>query len=398
MSGLPGKEAVSERAQRRKACFRGQNPTWHDGPDGVSVDMMAREPEGTMALTGDDSPFARLSALTRIMNVGLLVLDASAGLDFANPLACGLLGCANEKELKERWHDVKPLLGLDRDLPQTAKPRATTADLPAPDKTRFLRLETHALHEESGTAYLVFIKDREAINALETELLLASQMRAQIQLYGAYAHDLRSPLNAMQITLELLTDALAGGNAGADTQRYIAVLKEELTRFNRTLGAMLSRSVPSLNAAPEAFDLRGMVDEVASLLRTQAMRHRVDLQLHLPEREASVRGHRDRLKQALINVALNGLEAMPGGGRLRISLALKDTSADIVVQDDGPGIPRELLEEIYQIYFTIKKTGSRLGLYVARLVLESHGGDIRTMNQPGGGACFILSLPLARRA
>lgn len=395
MAGLSGKEAMSEQAMRIKARSRAENPTWHNGPDRVSGDMMAREPQGTGAVAGNDSPFARLSALTRIMNVGLLVLDASAGLDFANPLACGLLGCAGENELKQRWHDMKRQLRLDQELPQTAKPRAFTANLPAPDKTRFLRLEAYALHEESCTGYLVLIKDREMINALETELLLASQMRAQVHLYGAYAHDLRAPLNAMQITLELLTDALTGANAGADSQRYIAVLKEELARLNRTLGAMLNRSVPSMNAAPEAFDLREMVDEVAALLRTQAMRHRVDLQLHLPERETPVRGHRDRLQQALINVALNGLAAMPGGGRLRISLALKDASADIVVKDDGPGIPQELLEEIYRIYFTTKKTGSGLGLYVARLVLESHGGEIRVMNELGGGACFILSLPLA---
>lgn len=355
--------------------------------------MMGSE-ETIRPIGQDGSPIAQFSALTRIMNVGLLLLDSSAGLEFANPLAWGLLGCDSEKELKERWSEMKPLLRLDKDLPDTAKPRGFMVNLPGQDKTRFLRLEIYVLHEESCTGYLVLIKDREMINALETELLLASQMRAQIHLYGAYAHDLRAPLNAMQITLELLADALGGAGASADSQRYIAVLKEELARLNRTLGAMLNRSVPSLKITPEEFDLRAMVDEVAALLRTQAMRHRVDLQLQLPEREAVIRGHRDRLKQALINVALNGLEAMPGGGRLRINLMVKDASADIVVKDDGPGVPQQLVDEIYQIYFTTKKTGSGMGLYVARIVLESHGGEIRMMNEPGGGACFILSLPI----
>lgn len=359
---------------------------------------MQKNKETTAAAAQSNSSFTRFSALTRIMNVGLLLLDSSADLEFANPLACGLLACADERELKDRWKQLKSQLRLEQDLPQTAKPRALTVNLPVADGTRFLRLETYALHEESCTGYLVLIKDREMINALETELLLASQMRSQVHLYGAYAHDLRAPLNAMQITLELLTDVLTGGaEVESDRQRYIAVMKEELARLNRTLSAMLNRSLPSLNAKPEEFDLRAMVDEVAALLRTQAMRHRIDLQLQLPGREVIVYGHRDRLKQALINVALNGLEAMPGGGRLRINLVVKADSAAIVVKDDGPGIPPELLEEIYQIYFTMKKTGSGMGLYVARLVLESHNGDISMSNEPGGGANFTLSLPLSGR-
>jgi signal transduction histidine kinase len=347
----------------------------------------------------DNSPFGRFGALTRIMNVGLLVLDSATALEFANPLACDLLGCANEEDLKGRWESMKPLLGLDKDLPRTTKPRPLKVNLPLPDKIRFLRLEIYALEEESCTGYLVLMKDRQMVDVLETDLLLASQMRSQTHLYGALAHDLRAPLNAMQITLELLADTLISGGAGADTsdqQRYVAVLKEEVARLNRTLCTMLDHSIP-LSAASQKFDLRAIVEEVAALLGTQAKRHRVDLQLRLPDREVKVIGHRDRLKQALINVAINGLEAMPGGGRLRIDMVVPDSTVNIIVRDDGPGIANELLDEIYQIYFTTKKSGSGMGLYVARLVLESHGGDIQVVNQPGSGACFTLTLPLAEK-
>jgi signal transduction histidine kinase len=156
--------------------------------------------------------------------------------------------------------------------------------------------------------------------------------------------------------------------------------------------------MPSLNAASKEFDLRAVVEEVTALLGTQAMRYRVDLQQRLPDREVGVIGHRDRLKQALINVAINGLEAMPHGGRLQIDMTVQELSVNVTVRDDGPGIPAELLDEIYQIYFTTKKSGSGMGLYVARLVLESHGGDIQGVNAAGAGACFILTLPLATSA
>jgi signal transduction histidine kinase len=218
-----------------------------------------------------------------------------------------------------------------------------------------------------------------------------------VHLYGALVHDLRAPLNAMQITVELLADILADGRSAdpSSQQRYIRVLKEELARLNRTLGTMLDNRMPSLTVASEEFDLRAIAQEVTALLGTQAMRHRIDLQLRLPDREVRVIGHRDRLKQALINVAINGLEAMPHGGRLQIDMAVHEVTVNITVRDDGPGIPAELLDEIYQIYFTTKKSGSGMGLYVARLVLESHGGDIQGVNTPGAGAWFILTLPLA---
>ncbi|GAB4507187.1 MAG: hypothetical protein Tsb0026_01690 [Sulfuricaulis sp.] len=347
----------------------------------------------------NNPPFAHFGALTRIMNVGLLLLDSGTALEFANPLACNLLGCVNTEELKNRWEEMKPLLGLDKDLPQTAKPRSLKVNLPMiKSGPRYLRLEIYALKEESCTGYLVLIKDRQVVDVLETELLLASQMRTQVHLYGALVHDLRASLNAIQITFELLVDIMASGHDAdpSDQQRYIAVLREELARLNRTLGSMPDNRIPSLSAAAEELDLRAIVEEVTVLLGTQAMRQRIDLQHRLPEREVRVIGHRDRLKQMLINVAINGLEAMPRGGRLRIDMTVRDASSvDVTVRDDGPGIPAELLDDIYQIYFTTKKSGSGMGLYVARLVLESHGGDIQGVNAPGAGACFVLTLPLA---
>jgi signal transduction histidine kinase len=354
------------------------------------------EGETIVSPAKNNSPFGRFGALTRIMNVGLLVLDSTTALEFANPLACDLLGCANEEDLKGRWETMKLLLGLDKDLPQTAKPRPLKVNLPLPDKIRFLRLETYVLEEESCTGYLVLMKDRQLADVLETDLLLASRMRAQMYLHGALAHDLRAPLNAMQITLELLADTGGQGVDPSSQQRYIAVLKEELARLNRKLCIMLDHNIP-LSVASQEFDLRAMVEEVTALLNTQAMRHRVDLQYRLADREVRVIGQRDRLKQALISVAINGLEAMPGGGRLRIDMVVQDASVNIIVRDDGSGIANELIDEIYQIGFTTQKSGSAMGLYVARLVLESHGGDIQLVNQPGSGACFTLTLPLAEK-
>ncbi len=334
-------------------------------------------------------PFARFGGLTDIMNIGLLLLDSAASLEFASPPACLMLDCADEEEMKSRWDEIKLRLELDKDLPRTAAARTLNVNLRSKeDKTRVLRLEVFALKGESCTGYLVLINDRQIADVLETELLLASQMRAQAHLSGALVHDLRAPLNAMQITLELLADALVGGQDAdlSGQQRYISVLREELARLDRALGGMLDNRLPSSSAASGEFELRALVEEVTALVSRQATRRRVALQHRLPDREVRVIGQRDRLKQALINVAVNALEAMPNGGQLRIDMKVRDASVDITVCDDGPGIPADLLD---------KKTGSGMGLYVARLVLESHGGAIQAVDGPGAGACFTLTVPLA---
>jgi signal transduction histidine kinase len=360
-----------------------------------------------MPVTSEGNEFCRFGGfgtLSRLMNVGVLVLNSNAALDFANPQALELLGSSTDAQLKDRWHELAAQLGLDAGkLCEGAKPRSLTAELQIGTKPRSLRLEVYALEEEACTGYLVLLRDRRTADALETDLLLASQMRSLPHLYRVMVHDLKAPLNAMQLTLELLSDPqgkAADPAHEAKRQRYLAVLKEELLRLDRMLQTMLGQNEPigslgSVGSALRTFDFREIVREIAALLTPQARRQRVSIDTQMPEQPALAAGYRDRLKQAFLNIAINGLEAMPAGGRLAIRLLSEEKTISVLCQDDGPGIPAESLEEIYQIHFTTKKTGSGIGLYVARLVAESHGGDVLIKSEPGRGTRVILSVPRA---
>jgi signal transduction histidine kinase len=343
------------------------------------------------------SEFCGFGALSRLMNIGVLVIDQNAGLDFANPQAIELLGHGSEAELKRRWREIKAQLGLDPEKFRGARPQRLTAELEIEKKeSRSLRLEIYTLEEEACTGYLVLLKDRRTADALETDLLLASQMRSLPHLYRVLAHDLKAPLNAMQLTVELLSDpqgALADPAREAKRQRYLAVLKEELTRLDRILQTMLGRNEP-IGSVARTFDFREIVQETVALLTPQARRQRVGLDTQVPEEPVRVTGYRDRLKQAFLNVVINGLEAMPAGGSLAIKLLREEETTSVLCQDTGPGIPEGLLDEIYRMYFTTKKTGSGIGLYVARLVAESHGGEILVESKPGQGTCVTLTVPL----
>jgi signal transduction histidine kinase len=347
-----------------------------------------------VALSAQGNPFCGFGALSRLMNMGILVLDQDAGLDFANPLAVELLGARDLEELKRRWEEIRPRLDLVGERLRAA-PCRTVGELDVGGQTRSLRLEIYALEEEACTGYLVLLKDRRAADVLEMDLLLASQMRSVPHLYRVLAHDLKAPLNAMQLTLELLGDPQLGP---ADTarepkrQRYLSVLREETRRLDRILQTMLGENEP-IGSASRTFDFRDVVREIAGLLTPQARRQRVAMELELPEAPVEATGMRDRLKQAFLNIAINALEAMPAGGRLVLRVAMEGESVVLQCRDTGPGIAPEQLAEVYQLYYTTKKSGSGIGLYVARLVAESHGGEIRVESRPGQGATVTLSVP-----
>ena len=354
------------------------------------------------AVSDENSASGWLDVLSRVMNVGLLLVGSAEKLEFANALALELLGCRGLDELQRQWPEFRRLLQIEGIREATgAKPKRITVDLPLESGMRFLRLEIHALQDHACHGCLVLLRDRKAGDILEIDLLLASRMRSLVHVYRVMAHDLKAPLNAMQLTLELLADSVGHdavtGESAARRHRHVEVLRQELGRLNRILQTMLDQKEP-MGAVPHAFDLCEVVREIVALLAPQARGQRIEMRTQLPGDTVYLCGYRDRLKQALLNIAINGLEAMPGGGRLEIDLRAQAASASVTIADSGSGIPQALLDEIDQIYFTTKKTGSGIGLYVARLVVESHGGEIFVQSEPRSGTCFTVTLPLRNEA
>jgi signal transduction histidine kinase len=244
------------------------------------------------------------------------------------------------------------------------------------------------------------VKSRETMEALENELGLAIQMRGLVRFHMAFVHDLRAPLNAMVMNLELLRQTLRNGaasNGDATTKerqlRYIGVLKDEISRVDRQLGTLLTHSSAPAGDTRMEIDLTELIRELAALLGPMAHHQRVSLETHLPPNAVRLTVQRDRLKQALLNIAINALEAMPEGGKLAIEVEPQGDSVRVAFRDSGPGIPPEVLENIYNMHFTTKAGGTGIGLYVARAVAEAHGGEIRVESSSGGGTCLGIYLP-----
>jgi signal transduction histidine kinase len=336
----------------------------------------------------------RLGALSLVMDVGVLLVDSSQQLDFANPRACELLGCADTAEVERRWPEIRRL--LDPAL-EPAGRRASRLDLdvPGPDGPRAIRCQVYTLDEEEHQVFLFLLRDRVMLDALETDLLLASQLRALTRVYRAVTHDLKAPLNAMVLNLDLLQSALRRGEGAREAEQseeYLGVLREELERLDRSLLALLAETTPA-GRGREEFDARAIVEEIGRLLLPQARLQQVALEARLPGAALRIAGQRDRLKQAILNVAINALEAMSDGGALELRLEALPEHAEVLITDSGPGIPEEMRPRIFDMHFTTKTSGTGIGLYVARSIVEAHGGEISVGSAPGRGSEFRLRVP-----
>jgi signal transduction histidine kinase len=306
-----------------------------------------------------------------------------------------LLGCGAGSELSRRWDaEFRPTVAaLHARSGAATKERHVMIEIPPQDGAARLQLDLYELSEHGGFLALVRSADTQA--ALQSELGLAMQMRGLTRFYAAFAHDLKAPLNAMVMTLELLKLSLQGDGGATEKQlKYIGVVNQEIGRLDRQLRTLLTHTAPP-STGPQDVDLRGLLRDLDELLAPQARRQRVTLSTRVPDDPVTVVGQPDRLKQAMLNILINALEAMPKGGMLDIALERSDGRASITVRDNGPGIPPEVLDAIYDMHFTTKSGGTGVGLYVARSVMQSHGGTIDVAAVPDGGTSFTLKLPLA---
>ena len=230
---------------------------------------------------------------------------------------------------------------------------------------------------------------------LEVCVRLASQMRTLGSLYHALVHDLKSPLNTLLVDLELLAASLDPEDERDERRRrYARVLKEEMLRLDRSIEGLLPVAAPPGGTAGR-FDMVRIVGEVETLLASHASHKRIALETAVPDERLLVDGHRDRVRLAVLAVAVNGLEAMPDGGRLRIEASRREDRVLVAVEDTGDGIARGAERQVYDLSFTTKERQGGFGLHAAREVVKLTKGTMTFDTEPGRGTRFELRFPVA---
>ena len=237
---------------------------------------------------------------------------------------------------------------------------------------------------------LVTMHDAESVRRIENEIELSRRLAAIGQLTRGVAHEVKNPINAIVVHLEIMRQKLQ--QADPDTRRHMDVIGSEIQRLDRVVQMLVDFTRPVELRLADA-DLRRVVDEVAMLASPDAERHGVHMERRLGAEPLPVRIDSDLVKQAVLNVVLNGVQAMPQGGTLTIAAARTEQGIELSVHDQGAGIPPEIREKIFDLYFTTKKAGSGIGLAMTFRVMQLHHGAVEFESNQGDGTTFILRFP-----
>ena len=239
---------------------------------------------------------------------------------------------------------------------------------------------------------LVTLHDLESVAEIESELELSRRMAAIGRLTSGVGHEVKNPINAIVVHLELLKTKLGDNSTGA--QRHLEIIDAEIHRLDRVVQTLVDFSRPVELKLLEQ-DLRPVVADVLALAAEELSTRNVTLVSHLPDRPLIAKVDADLLKQATLNVIQNGAQAMPEGGRLEVTLEESRKSALLRIADEGHGIPAELRGKIFDLYFTTKTEGSGIGLAMTYRILQLHHGSVEVQSRQGRGTEFLLRIPLA---
>jgi PAS domain S-box-containing protein len=249
--------------------------------------------------------------------------------------------------------------------------------------------------QEKGTQIgaLLIMRDAESVRRIEDEIEMSRRLSASGRITRGVAHEVKNPINAIVLHLQLLQGKLH--QVDPDTRRHMDIIGSEIHRLDRVVQILVDFTRPR-DLHLEETDLRRLLEDGAALAGPDAGRHGVTVTCQLPSEPLMVKVDTDFIKQAILNVVLNGVQAMPDGGKLTVSARREDDMVVTEIRDQGNGIPADAQDKIFELYFTTKKEGTGIGLAQTYQILQWHYGSVDFDSVEGKGTTFRLRLPLVQ--
>ena len=329
---------------------------------------------------------------------GIVVVDARGRIQYLNHAITTLLGLDPAKVLGSPMSQhLKEL-----DWPSLlAEGRVVNRELevfyPQP---RYLNFYLVPLEDdESGLlGYAIIFHDQTARREQAREVLESERLNAVTLLAAGVAHELGNPLNSLNIHLQLLERDIkrCDGLESRELLDSVRVARGEVARLDTIISQFLGAVRPA-HAVRSLVNINDVVSESLRFLEPEIKDRDVIVQEELAEGLPAVPANADQLKQAFYNLIKNAVQALSHGGILRVGTSRSDTQLEISFEDNGTGISSEDMAHITEPYFTRKKTGTGLGLFIVQRILHEHGGHLELLSQPGRGTTARILLPLAER-
>jgi len=336
-------------------------------------------------------------------NIGQIVKSLEEKLIFLNPerqvivlspSAASLLGLTPETALGKTLNEVLPGEHPLIDLIEAAfglRQSLTKSNVQLHSSGGPITVRVHLLQESNRSlGALVVFRDPQTVATLESQLEYAEKLAALSSLTSGIAHEIKNPLNAIVIHLELLK-AKVGAESGAE--KNLSIITQEIKRLERVVRNFLNFNRP-LQVNLQEVEICPMIQEVVNLAFTEAARFNVQILLENQNQVPKVRLDRDLIKQCMLNIVLNGCQAMPKGGELKIGWDVQNGFVEIRVKDTGIGISPEDRAKLFKLYFTTKANGNGIGLATVFKIVQLHNGEILVDSEIGRGSTFTVKLPV----
>jgi len=363
------------------------------GERGAAVDLTRDDELGELAARVDDlGDRTRAEGIVDKLEDAVIVLNANRQVVFHNQAAEALLGRRSATALPTE-HPLSTVVaelfdhGIER--------RNASVEVPSPDGPKELAVSSDRIADgDRAGGGVLALRNLEPVRAVQSLVTYSQKLAALGRLTSGVAHEVKNPLNAMRIHLELVKTRLAAGTQ-TGVKDNLDVIAHEIQRLDRVVQGFLKFMRPQeLKVRP--VPVGSFLNEVARLMEPEAAHAGTKIVLDIAGDLAAVSGDAELLQQACTNLVTNAIQAMPGGGK--VTLAARrgaEGTIEVRVTDEGVGIPQEDLDRIFRLYYTTKPDGSGIGLSMVYRIVQLHDGRIDIESEMGHGTTMILTLPAA---
>jgi len=229
----------------------------------------------------------------------------------------------------------------------------------------------------------------EEVYELQRSLREKEKQNAVYQLAAGVAHEIGNPLNALSLIAQRLHRNLP--DSEKKNKRMVSHLKNEVNRIDKIIKRFLNFSKP-IPLDNKLMDISELLNEITELYDEKLKQHKIELVWH-PNGHVPLEGDWEKLKQVVINILENAIDAMEKGGQVRIDLDQDKEKIFLRIADNGPGIDPEIQSEIFNLFYTTKASGTGIGLSKVYKIIQNHGGNIKVESEVGKGTTFLIQLP-----
>ncbi|PIE02865.1 MAG: hypothetical protein CSA81_05020 [Acidobacteria bacterium] len=335
-----------------------------------------------------------LKSILNTLKTGIMVVDLEGRIIEINPAFCKILGVeVGAETFRELDMDQQVHTFIERCLvhTHTRLPREEVV-IERNGKEFTLELSFSLVREDKGKtqSVLVLISDSTVLKRLKNQSNRTARLAAMGEVAAELAHEIRNPLGSIKLFASLLSQDLE--EAGASTE-----LTEQITKAVQTIDTTVSNMLTysaDVETAGQPVCMGDLIEECLPLFAMERLQKEIQLQLDLPGQALWVKGDSHLLKQMILNLCLNAVKAMEKRGKFSLSLSSREDYVDLVIRDDGCGIPATSLHKIFDPFYSTFPGGTGLGLSVVNQIVEKHHGAIDIQSEKGKGTAVFVSLPV----